>query len=84
MNRRDWLTKTSLALAGGLVLGDAVMEQYERLTHTKVFALGAMQGHDDYFLSYGDIMELLNHKMVTKWSLGRSDSIYLANIYPNA
>lgn len=40
MNRRDWLKRTSLALAGGLVLGDAAMEAYERLTHKKVWALG--------------------------------------------
>ena len=45
MNRRDWLRRTSLALAGGLVLGNEVMEQYERLTHKKVWALGT--GGDD-------------------------------------
>lgn len=39
MNRRDWLKRTSLALAGGLVLGDAAMEAFERLTHRKVFAM---------------------------------------------
>lgn len=43
MNRRDWLKRTSLALAGGLVLGDEVMEQYARLTHKRVFALGVPQ-----------------------------------------
>lgn len=40
MNRREWLTKTSLALASGLVLGDVAMDAYERLSHKKVFALG--------------------------------------------
>lgn len=66
MNRRDWLTKTSLALAGGLLMGDAVMEQYERLTHRKVFALGAM-GDDtayvDSFLLHGRTLPAGNYRM---------------------
>ena len=42
MDRRAFLRSTSLALAGGLVVGDAAMELYERLTHRKVWALGAV------------------------------------------
>lgn len=41
LTRRDFLRRTSLALAGGLLLGDAALEAFERLTHRKVFALGA-------------------------------------------
>ena len=37
-SRRDFLRKTSLALAGGLILGDAALEAFERLTHRKVWA----------------------------------------------
>ena len=40
MDRRNFLRRTSLALAGGLVVGPQVMEMYERMTHKKVFALG--------------------------------------------
>jgi|SRR3990172_5453252 len=35
--RRDFLRRTSLALAGGLLLGDAALEAFERLTHRKVW-----------------------------------------------
>lgn len=55
MDRRNFLRRTSLALAGGLVVGPQVMEMYEqaslrddlldymaRMTHKKVFALGAI------------------------------------------
>lgn len=38
--RRDFLRKTTIALAGGLIVGDAAMELFERLTHKKVYALG--------------------------------------------
>lgn len=50
MNRRDWLKRTSLALAGGLVLGDAAMEAYERLTHRKVFALGGVPDYETVYV----------------------------------
>lgn len=40
--RRDFLRRTSLAIAGGLVVGDAALELFERLTHKKVWALGPM------------------------------------------
>lgn len=40
--RRDFLRRTSLALAGGLIVGDAALELMERLAHRKVFALGGM------------------------------------------
>lgn len=36
--RRDFLRRTSLALAGGLIVGDAALELFERLTHRPVFA----------------------------------------------
>lgn len=41
MDRRSFLRRSTIALAGGLVLGDAALEAFERLTHRKVFALGA-------------------------------------------
>ena len=40
--RRDFLRRSSLALAGGLIVGDAALELLDRLTHRKVWALGAM------------------------------------------
>jgi hypothetical protein len=42
LDRRQWLTRTSLAIAGGLLLGNEAMEMYEKLTHKKVWAMGAM------------------------------------------
>lgn len=42
MDRRAFLRRSSLALAGGLLVGDAVMDAYERLTHRRVFALGGL------------------------------------------
>lgn len=42
MDRRAFLRRSSIALAGGLVLGDAALEAFERLTHRKVFALGGL------------------------------------------
>lgn len=38
LSRRDFLRKTSIALAGGLIVGDAALEAFERLTHRKVWA----------------------------------------------
>ena len=35
MDRRSFLRRTSIALAGGLILGDAAMELFERLTYTR-------------------------------------------------
>ena len=43
MDRRQWLTRTSLAIAGGLLLGNEAMEMYEKLTHKKVWAMGGMK-----------------------------------------
>ena len=40
LSRRDFLRRGSIALAGGLLVGDAALEAFERLTHRKVFALG--------------------------------------------
>ncbi len=45
-SRRDFLRKTSLALAGGLVLGDAVMDAYARLTHVRTSFPSAEIGRD--------------------------------------
>ncbi len=42
LSRRDFLRRTTLAVAGGLIVGDAAMELFERLSHRKVFALGAI------------------------------------------
>src|SRR3990167_8126057 len=42
MDRRAFLRRTSLALAGGLIVGDAALEMFERLNHSKVFALGGI------------------------------------------
>lgn len=36
--RRDFIRRTSLALAGGLLVGDAALQMFERLTHSRVFA----------------------------------------------
>lgn len=41
-NRRDFLRRGAIALAGGLLVGDAALEAFERLTHRKVFALGSL------------------------------------------
>jgi hypothetical protein len=53
MLRRDFLRRTSIALAGGLLLGDAALEAFERLTHVrKSFPSAAIQkwtGRPVYF-----------------------------------
>jgi hypothetical protein len=35
MDRRSFLRRSSIALAGGLLLGDAALEAFERLTHVR-------------------------------------------------
>lgn len=42
MDRRSFLRRSTLALAGGLLVGDAALEAFDRLTHRKVFALGGL------------------------------------------
>lgn len=42
MDRRSFLRRSTIAVAGGLLLGDAALEAFERLTHRKVFALGGL------------------------------------------
>jgi hypothetical protein len=41
MLRRDFLRRTSLALAGGLILGDEALEAFARLTHQRKSFPGA-------------------------------------------
>lgn len=41
MDRRAFLQRGSLA-AGGLLLGVSAIDEYERLTHRKVWALGGL------------------------------------------
>ena len=41
LSRRAFLTRSTLAV-GGLLVGDAALEAFERLTHRKVFALGGL------------------------------------------
>lgn len=42
MDRRQFLRRSGLAVAGGLVAGNAALELFERLTHRKVWALGGL------------------------------------------
>jgi hypothetical protein len=42
LDRRSFLRRTSIALAGGLLVGDEALALFERLTHQKVFALGGL------------------------------------------
>lgn len=56
-SRRDFLRKTSIALAGGLIVGDAAMEMFERLTHNKVFALGGVQ--HPVFITESEIRDMM-------------------------
>lgn len=41
MNRRSFLSRLALGTTG-LLVGDAALEAFERLTHRKVFALGGL------------------------------------------
>lgn len=47
MDRRNFLRRATLAAVGSLLVGDAALEAFERLTHRKVFALGAID-HTSY------------------------------------
>jgi hypothetical protein len=79
MNRRDWLTKTSLALAGGLVLGNEAMEVYERLSHRKVWAMGDWSDHTKYvdsFLLHGRELPMGHYRMSRQVILGRGGRAY--------
>lgn len=38
MRRRDFLRRGAILGAGGLLLGEAALEAFERLTHRKVWA----------------------------------------------
>ena len=42
LDRRSFISRTSIAVAGGLLVGDAALELFERLTLSKVFALGEL------------------------------------------
>ena len=42
LSRRDFLRRSSLAIAGGLIVGDAALELLDRLTHKKVWSLGGL------------------------------------------
>lgn len=52
-SRREFLTRLGLAVAGGLIVGDAAMSLFEWLTHRKVFALGQMPNLADVELTTG-------------------------------
>lgn len=90
MNRRDWLKRTSLALAGGLVLGDEVMEQYERLTHKRIWALGGGLEHETVVVDGREIRVFKSRKVyggfsvVPRSRLSPPNIVYLthANVWP--
>ena len=48
MDRRSFLRRTSLALPA-LLVGDAALEAFERLSHRKVFALGDIPLRGTYY-----------------------------------
>ena len=48
LTRRSFLRRTSLALPA-LLVGDAALEAFERLTHRKVFALGDIPLRGTYY-----------------------------------
>ena len=90
MDRRAFLRRTSLAIAGGLVVGPQVMEMYERMTHKKVFALGEIPGwtvtwHRYEHLNSGGVFWSIpqeewmdqNPKRFQRMHIGRSE-IYVA------
>jgi len=54
LNRRDFLRKSLIAGVGGLLLGDAALEAFERLTHRKVFALGGLPPLQPYRVDVTD------------------------------
>jgi hypothetical protein len=63
MLRRDFLRRTSLALAGGLILGDEALEAFARLTHQrKSFPSAAIPR--DY---YGVITDIRDGTITVNW-----------------
>ena len=72
LDRRSFLRRTSLALAGGLVLGDAALEMFERLTHRKVFALGAVPEKWVHYIDVPDPEKALSFKMYMDREIKRS------------
>ena len=69
LDRRTFLRRTSLALAGGLLVGDAALEAFERLTHRKVFALGNVKWMQSRLAPPG-MMFYYNSIAVTNMRLG--------------
>ena len=51
MDRRSFLRRASLALPA-LLVGDAALEAFERLSHRKVFALGGLPNQPWHGLGY--------------------------------
>lgn len=49
LDRRSFFARSTLAL-GGLLVGDAALEAFERLTHRKVFALGHPAPHVTFWV----------------------------------
>ena len=77
MDRRLFLRRTALALPA-LVVGDAALEAFERLTHRKVFALG---GYDLssamtelYRKTNRDVMEAMR-TLTEEWSWVEDDRV---------
>ena len=63
MDRRSFLRRSTIALAGGLLVGDAAIEAFDRLTHRKVFALGGVP-ESPLGLSEFERMTLLRTRMM--------------------
>ena len=72
MDRRSFLTRSTLALAGGLLVGDAALEAFERLTHRKVFALGGWRSVVAADLSWDKVQDrsAVSASLTLRWSDG--------------
>ena len=75
--RRDFLRRSVVSLAGGLLVGDAALEMFARLNHTKIFALGAVRaeypiGFIDLF--YSSSLHSLSTATLPTWNTFDLDS----------
>jgi len=83
LDRRTFLRRSALAL-GGLMVGDAALEAFERLTHRPVFALGGLPEANDilYSQEVADDLRAMNDPTVhSQWPLGMLDVVTSRSVH---
>lgn len=80
LDRRTFLRRSALAL-GGLMVGDAALEAFERFTHHKVFALGGLPEANSATYSQEVAEDLRALADPGKWPLGVLDVVTSQSVH---